>query len=267
MGNFARKIIDAVQNLMLDKLLLRSIPFWWIASLWEERQPDAEPWLMASILFTLFVLFVLAWAVGTVANRGPLPYRGALAKVGRPPSNGFEAWSEPPVGGLRPPAFLRWIVLKLGRRNDPANWSLLIGFAVFAAALILLTALAHGSETFWAGFHPAFSDPSVRNALWIGATAVPVLMVLRQWASEQCDRLESPGRKARPPSGWVRLCGFSMFIALMTVLGYLIFQWPIWSVAVPIVPLIIVTVVPPWRRAFMDAWFGDAAEPDEPSAP
>ena len=273
MGNFARKIIGGFQNLFLDRLFLRVFPLWWIGSLWEKRQPDQYSGAMLPVLFSVFALFAIAWGLGVVANSRPLLREGPLPWLQVTPPSGFGAWSEPPAGGLRPPSFLRRVVIILGHRSTGPIWTPLVGLAAFVSAGILLSALAYNPEAFWADLHPALSNSSARDALWTGTTAVVVLMVLRHWASEQLDRLEPPeDRRGLPEPDWVPFSAFSMLVLMMVALLCISFRWPFWIVATPFLPLAVVAFVPEWRKTLLDTWFGkrvDSEEPrsKEPSAP
>ena len=272
MGNLARKIIDVVQNLFLDRLFLRVFPLWWIGSLWEKRQPDQYFGVMLPLMFSVFALFAVAWGLGAVANRRPLLRKGPRPWLQGTPENGFEAWSKPPAGGLRPPSSLRRMVMVFGHRPNREIWLPLAEVAIFLSAIVVLWALAYGSVP-WANLHPASSNSSVRDALWIGTTAVLVLMVLRHWAIEQRDRLEPPEERPNlPKSDWVPFGLFSMFLVMMAALACISFRWPLWIAAAPLLPLGVVAFVPKWRGPLLDAWFGKRAvsqepRPDETAAP
>ena len=61
MGNLARKIIDAVQNSMLDKLVARLFPLLWVFTFWDRLAPS-DSWTGFMILiFALLGLFALYW--------------------------------------------------------------------------------------------------------------------------------------------------------------------------------------------------------------
>lgn len=262
MGNFARKIIDAVQNLMLDRLLLRSVPLWPVGSFWDERNTGYGSGIMASVLFVLLGLFGTAWILGALANRRPQRMGGASRRQRESHSNGFEAWSEEPAGGLRPPAFLRWIVMRLGKRPDRPTWAFLTDFLGFLMAFILLWSLANLSEAFWTGLHPALANAAVQDTFWVGATVLLVFVVLRLWAGEQRDRLEPPAPlQGLPGSDWVAFLTLSILaVAITAMIGFHL-EWPGWTAAIPLVPLAVVGLVPRWRRAFNDGAFGKQTEP------
>jgi hypothetical protein len=261
-GNLARKIIEAIQHSMLDRLLLRSIPLWPVGSFWDARHPEYGSAIMTSILFAMLGLFGIAWILGAIANSRPRLPKEASGRSRESHSNGFEAWSEEPIGGLRPPAFLRWIVMRLGSRRDRPEWAFLIEFVGFLSAFVLLWALAKLSDTFWSNLHPALANASVQGSLWIGATVLIVLVVLRQWAAEQRNRLEPPAElRGLPRSEWAPFFMLSVLAVTITAMIGFTFQWPSWSAAVPLIPLAVVGLVPPWRRAFHDVMFGKPVEP------
>lgn len=262
MGNFARKIMDAVQNLFLDKLVLRTFPLWPVGSFWDERNDGSGSGIVAWMLLVMLGLFGIGWVLGAVANRRPRPTQGPLDRLQQGHSNGFEAWSEEPAGGLHPPAPLRWLVMGLGSRRDRPEWTFLIEFMGFMLAFALLWALANLSDSFWSGLHPMLSNALVRDTLWIGATAFIVFVALRLWAGEQRDRLEPPpDPRSLPRSDWATFLIFSVFAVGMTAMVGFSLEWPRWSAAIPLLPLVVVACVPRWRHAFNDAVFGKQTEP------
>ena len=247
---------------MLDRLVVRSIPLWPVGSFWDERHAEYGSGIMTSILFALLGLFGIAWILGAFANSRPRHPNEASRRSRESHSNGFEAWSEQPIGGLRPPAFLRWIVMSLGSRRDRPEWAFLIEFVGFLSAFALLWALANLSDTFWSDLHPALANASVQGSLWIGATVLIVLVVLRQWAGEQRDRLEPPADlRGLPRSEWVPFLMLSVLAVTITAMIGFTFQWPSWSAAVPLILLAVVGLVPGWRRAVNDVMFGKPVEP------
>lgn len=248
---------------MLDRLALQLFPLFGVLSLWEERLGNQSLSLIGSLLLVVLVLFAVGWALGAMANRRPRPREGALERLQKAPSNGFEAWAEPPAGGLRPPTILRWLVMTIGGRRGQASWTALISVAFFLSAFGLLIALAHASETFWANLPPMLSKSSVRDALWIGATASLVFQMLRQWANEQRDRLEpAEAVHGQSQSDWVPFGVIFMLAVAMSVFASFMFRWPIAIMAVPILPLAVVACVPEWRGALVDAWFGKRVDGD-----
>ena len=262
MGNFARKIIDAVQNSMLDRLLLRYLVLWPVGSFWDERNSEYGSGIMATVLFALLGLFGIAWILGALANRRPQRTEGAYRRLQESHSNGFEAWSEEPAGGLRPPSFLRWIVMSLGNRWDRPTWAFLTEFLGFIAAFVLLWSLANLSDAFWADLHPALANAAGQDILWISATVLLVFVVFRLWAGEQRDRIAPPAEpRGLPQPDWVPFLILSVLAVASTAMIGFHLEWARWTAVVPLVPLAVVGLVPRWRRAFNDGAFGKQTEP------
>jgi hypothetical protein len=261
MGNFARKIIDAVQNLLLDKLFLRSIVLLLgIASLWGRRQPEPEAWVMMSLLFALLGVYLAAWVLGVVANHR-IKLKGPLGGLHVPSLDGLAAWSELPSGGLDPPRPVRAVVMALGRRSPLRPWSSWISMTVFSTAFLFLFALAYRPAESLAQLHPRLAEESVRDLLWIWSTAVVALMVLRLWAIEQADRLEPEIHKLCPPtSGWANVALPAAFLSWMTLLAIFAFGWPIWVGGIPFVALVVGALNPAWRTRVMESVFGKRVE-------
>lgn len=248
---------------MLDTLLLRLFPLWWIGSLWQHSQGDRAPDVMGGMLVVVLVLFALGWALGAVANGRPRPPEEAPQRIQDTHSNGFEAWSEPPAGGLAPPAWLRAVVMTLGRRSVGNGWTALVGLVLFFAACALLWILAYRSEASWIGIHPALANRSVRDALEIGAAMVVTLFVLRQWAVQQRQRLEPVEvTPASPGSEWMGFGLLSVLVVGLVLIPTLTFGWPAWIIALPVPALAVFAVVPEWRKALLDAVFGKRVEPE-----
>ena len=262
MGNFARKIIDAVQNLFLDKLVLRLCSMWWLAMMWESSRPDDDGLIFASSIFAaLLVLFAIAWMIGAVANLRPQQRKGRLQRLETPPSNGFEAWLEPPEGGLRPPPWLRKLVIRLGRPRTFGDRTMMARLALFLPVFVGMTVLAYGSETLRAKIHPSLANGLTRDALLLGAMVAFALMLLRSWAVEQCDRLEgTPPRRPPPQSDLVRYGGLCLFMLMLALVFYLTLGLPLWIIAVLVLTLVVIAFIPTWRKWVCDLSSG---KPDE----
>lgn len=190
MGNFARKIIDAIQHSMLGSLLVRLVwPCGWLIWLvFDKLSPNGLDYrFVGPFLLLLLISVFLIWLLGTFANRRP---RSALSleRVQDEPANGFDAWSELPEGGLRPPPLTRWIVTAIGESPElRRSW---IGFGVGMASLALAFALAVFDSEFWEGIQPALGDPSVRLLPAMAFVAIFIGAVIRNWASDQRKSLE-----------------------------------------------------------------------------
>lgn len=183
-------IIDAVQHSMLGSLLVRLLwPGGWLVWLVFDRlSPNGLDYAIAVPLIVLAAsgLFLI-WLLGTFANRRP---RSALSleRVQKEPANGFEAWSELPAGGLRPPPLMRWIVTAIGASPERRpSW---IGFALVMASLALAFAFAVAGSEFWERVHPALGDPSSRLVPALAFAAIFIGGLIHSWASDQRKLLE-----------------------------------------------------------------------------
>ena len=115
MSNLARHWIAAIQNSLLGDLLTRVWPmvlfFQW------GTYKDGHYWVTVVILgvyLCIVVLAVLAWALGFMAIHERPKGRLALERIQDAPRNGFEVWSKPPAGGLKPPQLTKAVVMRLG---------------------------------------------------------------------------------------------------------------------------------------------------------
>lgn len=254
MGNGARKIIDAVQNSLLDTLLLRLVPLWWIGSLWERRQTDLSANVMASLLAITLLLFAGAWALGAIANRRPEGVGEQARGIGR--ANGFEAWAEPPSGGLNPPSWLRAVVMVLSRNPAPHPLMGLVSFTLFFTAAGLLWTLSYRPDSSWI-VREGFADGSTGDALWLASAGVVVIFVLRQWAVQQRGRLvpEEP-LPSSSGSEWMGFGLLSIFVLGMVLVPSATFGWPRWIMVIPVIALAAIALFPRLRRGVLDIVFG-----------
>jgi len=185
-GNFARKIIDAIQHSLLGPLLVQLLWCSWLAWIvFDSLSPYALPHTVAlPVLVMIPGGLFLAWLLGALANRRRRPRSAPpLERLQMDPSNGFEAWSELPVGGLRPPGLMRWIVTTLGARPDEGRrW---IEFALHTVSVAVCLALILGDPEAWWRVHPALATPSSRLPLGIAFIAILTVLAVRNWASVQ----------------------------------------------------------------------------------
>jgi len=191
-GNFARKIIDAVQNSMLGSLLVRLLwPCGWLVwTVFDSLAPDVfDAAVVGSFLILLACGLFLIWLLGAFANRRPRSGR-VLEGLQDPPDNGFAAWSELPAGGLRPPPLMRGLVTALG--ESPGHRRSWIGVIPVLVAPALAVSLAVAGSSFWQGVHPALGDPSTRLFLALACTGILAAFWIRDWASDQRKQLELP---------------------------------------------------------------------------
>jgi len=250
-GNFARKIIDAVQNLMLDRLLLASFPLLGLATWWDDRFespiPDLTLWLLAGFP----ALLIVAWLVGVVANH-------ARHRRGSDPMDGFGAWSLRPPEQLNPPGWIRALVFALSfPRGHASVWWALPWMAVFMGAFCLLLILAREPLPEWVYVHPAMTNPAFVDRVWLVSAGLVVAMIVRSWALEQRNRIDPPSQTEQPErSRWFDLA----FLAIVLVpLGLAIsaaFGGLKWIMATVGLILVVAAVAPgSWGRVF-DILFG-----------
>lgn len=189
MRKLARKIIDTIQNSLLDRLALKLLPLWWISVMWEKVRPSTSE---AVFLLTAggFLILALGWLIGLPAEPRPARRSSPLERLQEGPRDGLSAWEVEPAGGLNPPGFIRILVRTLGcPRGDLGGWGHLLGATIFMGSVALIWMLAHKSPTFWTGLHPALAGAAARETLFLGAAIVLVALMVLAWAREQHDRL------------------------------------------------------------------------------
>lgn len=259
MGNFARSIIDAVQNSLLDRLVLRTHLLFGATALWSLATSDPEALMALWFLPALLILTALAWLIGAIANRRPRPHT-PYDSLHSQPSNGFEAWKELPEGGLRPPRIMRRVVagLAVGRASP---WPDLLGIVLWLGAFAALFGLAHAPDADWSNIHPALSDPTIRVRLADACLALIALGILRQWAVEQSNRLDPRSETATPPA-WVGWVVAFLLLAFALSWAALFFHLPSWSgVAATVAVLAVAAVLPSARDRLLDVLFGKRQDP------
>ncbi|MDP2116278.1 MAG: hypothetical protein Q8J71_02650 [Brevundimonas sp.] len=253
MGNFARKIIDAVQNTMLDKLAVRLVPLLWVSFLWEQLAPSESGTVSLILIFGVLGLLALHWVLGTIADQPPKPRRRkAYDHVHEHPPSAFAAWDQPPEDGLRPPALIRSLVMALGVRGP--SWFSVIEGLMLICAMTLAWMLAYKSETFWSGVHQALAQQSLREQLFLTAAVTVTGLSIRLWAVEQRQRL-SPS----PPPGLPVLGSILLGAAFAGSLGMLLshlFGVGLLPGAIGGPSLLAIALLPPWRAKVLDFLFG-----------
>jgi hypothetical protein len=261
-GNFARKIIDAVQNTMLDKLFLRLFPLLGLATLWDKA---GSPDIGAGLVLLIGLLFFVAWVLGAIARLKPQTERCPLHRLQDRPENGFEVWGRPPDGGLRPPRFMRWLVTTLAADagRHPSGWRALLGFALILAALVFTGAVVTKPPEFWPDA-PWLAGPSTRFVLLTGATALVAAGLVRGWATEQRARLED---RPPPPPPSSTLADYGFLVVMSAAGAAAVVIWtrtPIWLVLAAVVGIAAIGLIPHLRGKVMDVVFGKRL-PESPS--
>lgn len=251
MGNLARKIIDAIQHSMLDRLLLASFPLLAVATWWDGRGESPAPDLTLWLLVGLPTVFIVAWLVGVVANH-------ARHHRGSDPMDGFGAWSLMPPERLNPPGWIRAIVFALTFPRSPASvWWALPSMAVFMGAFCLLLILSREPLPEWAYVHPAMANPAVVDRVWLVSAGLVVAMVVQSWAFEQRRRLDPPSQTEQPVrSGWIDLAVLAIVLIPLGLALSAAFGGLRWIMAIVAVIIVTAAVAPLWRRRGFDVLFG-----------
>lgn len=270
MGNLARKIIDAVQNLLLDKLLERLMPLAWIVMFWQQMQPTPRFEVIGGVLLAVILLMASGWALGALANRRPRVARpGLYDRLHQEPPNGFAAWDELPAGGLQPPAAIRAIVMVCGA-GPRAGWVSVCEVLVFMSAMALAFTLSWASPRFWAEVHPGLAEFASRERLLFVVGGVLAVVVVRSWAVQQRYRLNPlpiPGSRRWSDTS-VSLTTGIIATGLISMVAPLI-GLPVWQAILAGIVSSLVAFGPPWRGRLLDAIFGkreDIVPPRGPSA-
>jgi hypothetical protein len=186
MSRAARRLIEAIQHLLLGSLLMRLLwpNLFWAMFLvqWSTRDGPQEQQgedAVAGIIAIWLLTALLAWLLGAVARPA---YRSPDLSI---PSNGFEVWSRTPPGGLRPPSPFR-ALLRLAeawpKRLNP------LALAVGLSCLFVVWLLAALPDQA-ARLHPGLSDPQLRSTVIVVSFALFVLIDLTAWARQQAARL------------------------------------------------------------------------------
>lgn len=128
------------------------------------------------VVIVMFVAFV-AWLLGILAIYRIPKGRLGFERLPNAPPNGFDVWSRPPVGGVKPARITRTLVMVLGLTDpqEAADWIVsmlvLVSFVgSFAATYAHGPLLAHFSE--W------LASPFIR----ISFICCVAAMGIRRWA-------------------------------------------------------------------------------------
>ncbi|MBP8062659.1 MAG: hypothetical protein KAY29_02205 [Brevundimonas sp.] len=252
MGNLARKIIDAVQNAMLDRLFVRLFPLLWIASAWEDL---SSPEFSAGTLILIFGVagvWLLYSLLEAVADQTPKPrQRSPYDQVHVYPSDKFQVSDQPPQERLRPPAFIRSLVMTLGAGGR--SWISIVEGLMFIGAVALTWTLAHKSQSFWTEIDPRLADQTFREQVFLAASVILTAVIVRGWAVEQRQRL-SPSTARVPVLGSI-LLGIVFAAVFGAGVSDLLGFSPL-VVAVAGVGLLAVAVGPSWREKVLEFLFG-----------
>lgn len=250
MGNLARKIIDAVQNSMLDRLLLASFPLLGLAAWWDDRWESPNPDLTLWLLVGLPTVFIVAWLIGVAANH-------ARPRRGSDPMDGFGAWALMPPERLNPPDWIRAIVFALTFPRSSASWWALFSMAVFMGSFCLLLILSRQPLPEWAYVHPAMADPAVVDRVWFISAGLFVASVVQSWAFEQRRRLDPTTQTEQPErSRWFDLAFLTIVLVPLGLVLSAAFGGLKWIMAIVAVIILTAAGAPLWRRRGFDFLFG-----------
>ena len=188
-----------VQSLMLDILLARSWPLFIFYQAFARKAGVSGYTVTVVSLWTILVLLlVLAWLLGFLAVYGSGKRRFALDRLSDAPSNGFEAWVDPPMFGVWPSPVLVRIVRTIGpNARAGLTWQNgLVGLTYLGA--ICLAFLVFFAPHHAAAMYPMPDTNSARQATFWGCLAVTAVIILRTWAAEGRRRLEGAFTPERP---------------------------------------------------------------------
>ena len=260
MGNFARKIIDAIQNSMLDKLVVRLVPLLWVWSMWEQLSPPESGAGFLAVLLGIAGVWLLYSLLDSVADQSPKPRpRTPYDPVYEYPRNSFSRLDQQPKDGFDPPPLVRSLVMTLGVGGR--SWISVIEGLLFIGAFTLAWALAYKSPSFWSGIDPPLAEQASRERLFLAAAMILIALFIRGWAVEQRERL-SPSTARAPVLGSILLGVVFTVVLGMWLSDFLDFS-PL-AGAIGGLSLLALAVVPPWREKVLDILFGKREPADTP---
>ena len=184
MQRMAQRLIEAVQNTLLDTLFVRLLPFLMLSDLWGrvfERRSASE--LQLGLILMAAGLLFLSWLVGFLAIHERSNGVWILERAEGAAANGFDAWSQRPPAGLKPPGAMRALVTVVGTPTPlPARTMTWLGLIVLAGWLGAYFGLEFGSNGLLAAVSPILAAPGVRHDLILGLVVIALLMIVRDWA-------------------------------------------------------------------------------------
>ena len=252
MGNLARKIIEAIQHSMLDRLFVQLLPLLWISSAWEDLSSPEYGTGTLILLFGVAGLWLLYSLLEAVADQAPKPrQRSPYDPVHVYPSVSFQLSDQPPHERLRPPAFVRSLVMTLGAGGR--SWISIIEGLMFIGSVALVWTLAYKSQSFWSDIDPRLAEQTSREQLFLAASVTLIALLVRLWAVEQRQRL-SPSTARAPLLGMV-LLGVVVAAVLGLWVSDLLGFGPLAGVLAG-VGLLAVAAGPPWREKVLEFLFG-----------
>lgn len=237
---------------MLDRLFVRLFPLLWISSAWAELSPSAYAAGALAIPLGGIGLWLLYSLLEAAADQSPKPRpRSPYDPVHVYPSNIFRVSDQPPKERLRPPPFMRSLVMRfsVGGRS----WISIVEGLMFIGAFALTWTLAHKSQSFWSKVDPRLAEQTSREQLFLAASVVLIALIVRGWAVEQRERL-SPSTARAPVLGLI-LLGV-VVAALLGMWASDFFGFGPVAGLVGGVGLLAVAFGPPWRERVLEFLFG-----------
>ena len=252
MGNGARKIIEAVQNMFLDRLFLDLWPLIWASGylLGGPEAGGAALWPFAAWVLCL----AAAWLLGVLARTGS-PRRGNPYD---PDPNGFSIWGRSPEKGLRPPPIVRALIFALAWPQT--GWrSLLHQFLGLGGFLIVAAYVFPHTPSLlvrWLG------DPDRAQALaWIAFGLMAGHIIIR-WARNQRLRLEGRSSSPPPPSAAAfEIVTLALMAVAVGAFAAITFDLPLWVGLAALLPAALVCAFSPVRARVLDILFGKREDP------
>lgn len=185
MSKLALKIVEAIQHSLLGSLLVALIwpPMFFFSQAASIGADASYSSLFAASVLVLVPVSFFAWLLGAVARGARKPVNG-MDRLHKEAANGFDVWSCPPEGGLRPPTFMRRLVTFFGR-PPTSNLASLLELVVALSLLGFLASLAWADGRIWVDRIPWLAlDDNRRMAAYLIA-GVLTLISLTHWATRQ----------------------------------------------------------------------------------
>jgi hypothetical protein len=250
-GNLARKIIDAVQHSMLDRLVVRLFPLLWVWSMWDRMAPSGS-WAGFWVLLGIGGLWLLYSLLEAVADQSPKPrQRTPYDPVHIYPSKSPPAGDQTPKDSPRPPAPIRAFVMAVGRGGR--SWISIVEVLMLLGGFTLTWMLAYKSPAFWSDLHQGLAEQASRERLFLAASVILFALVIRGWAVEQRERL-SPSAGRAPVLGLI-LLGV-VFAALLGMWLSDFLGFGLLAGAIGGIGLLAAAIGPPWRDKVLEFLFG-----------
>lgn len=237
---------------MLDRLFVQLLPLLWISSAWEDLSSPEYGAGTLILVFGAAGVWLLYSLLEAVADQAPKPrQRSPYDPVHVYPSDSFQVSDQPPDERLRPPTFIRSLVMTLGAGGR--SWTSIIEGLIFIGSVALVWTLAYKSQSFWSDIDPRLAEQTFREQLFLAASVTLIALLVRLWAVEQRQRL-SPSTARVPVLGSVLLgvvFASALGMWLSDFLGFGLLAGAIGGIG-----LLAVAIGPPWRAKVLEFLFG-----------